>query len=116
MHIIDEGESLELERGVVIPLGRPEIIIEAPYPRTALPKGNLSFRAVPYFFNIADLTHFVLTWSANGERVTGGGDLNQITLDTSAAESGGRLTLEARGVNTKNEFEFAEHALYFTVQ
>ncbi len=56
-----------LVHAITIPMVLPEAVIYAPYPNGQFSQNPVSVQAIPYFFNVSDLTKLSYTWSVNGQ-------------------------------------------------
>ena len=98
----------DLEKSITIPIVSPQVVIDAPYANNRIRSGLNSFRALPYFFNIADLSQLIVEWSANGQK-TSGAVANPEILDLNI--TGGKRSAEINlSVNAKNRANKIEQA------
>jgi hypothetical protein len=84
------------ESSLRIPVTKPTVALDAPYPNRRGIKEGMTFRALPFFFNVPSLDELSFSWLIDGERkntgsdneltVTGGGNLRarsfSVTLET----------------------------------
>lgn len=106
-----------IEKSIVIPLVRPEIVIDAPYYNRELRQGLNIFRGLPYFFNIQSIGELVFNWKANNEPAVSGGNKPDV-LELNIPEGGGGLQIPVSLFvqNRQEGLEFASRLANFVVR
>jgi hypothetical protein len=102
-------------RGVNIPIVRPEVVIEAPFP-SGKASSPVSVRGTPYFFNISDPLELLLRWTVNGEIASGGGDPTVLTATVSGAPASIPLSIGLTADNPESDFEVAQASVTLTIK
>jgi len=103
-----------LDKVIDIPIVSPEVVINAPYSSKMVSSGKLSFEAIPFFFNISDISKLSFLWNANSQptSATGNPFLN-LNID---AVSGSKIDLGVLIKNISNELETASKNIKLMVQ
>lgn len=101
----------QMDEIIRIPVAKPEVVIDSPYPDRLIGVGKSSFRAVPFFFGTKDVSadNFSFEWSIDGEKVEGFFE-NQadFILDVGLqTPSGAKLKLSVLAKNLLKKLEFA---------
>lgn len=90
--IIKNFRGADLEKSVVIPVVRPEVVIDRI-------SSEFKFRAWPFFFNISE-EDLIFSWSANGRQADGAKEkpfLLELIADTNFVRSlGVKVTAQSR--------------------
>lgn len=111
-------EAVKLEKSLTIPLLKPEVVIDSPYPNNEIESGSNNFRALLFFFNITNPpSDASFSWSANGTKVEGvveNPDL--LTLDTTKLPVGSNFNLTLAVSNVFNELEFAKQLINLKIK
>ncbi len=108
----------ELNKIVNIPVSEPEAVIDFPYYNLAINRSGNIFRALPFFFNVKDLSKFSVNWLANDRNAQESGK-NPWQLDLSIdsqTPSEFEINLEAIIQNTLNPLDYANKILKLTVR
>lgn len=74
---------------VTIPIAQPETVIEAPFPSGIFSSPSIELTALPYFFNMKDLSRLNFDWSVNGETPTGAENPQKLTIKAGSAAAPG---------------------------
>lgn len=101
-----------------IPVKNPEVVINNRYPKSEINKKNISFEALPFFFNINSLNNLSFNWSAAGqesENYTENPWLFKLNVD-SQAPSGFIVSLRVSVQNLLNQMEFASKDLRLVIK
>lgn len=97
---------------ITIPLSSPEIVINTPYPKKKIGIGENLFRALPYFFNIADISQLKIDWNIDGLKPVGqinGTDILRFTASTKGqAAEGANVSIAVSAKNPADQLEFAQ--------
>ncbi len=108
--MIPNWRGAELQGVVEIPVTGPEIVINSPYPNNQIKTGQSEFRALMYFFNVADPRRELnFEWMA-GEQVVSGKDSEPDKLILNIppeAAAGSVFDLAVSAENPRNETEAA---------
>lgn len=94
-----------LVKTLTVPLVLPDIVIEAPYSRSALRGSEFTFRAQPYFFSTRDPKDFEYTWRVNGSRISIEGDPQQLNLRLESTPPENTLRISVSAKSPFRDFE-----------
>lgn len=110
--IIDYADSV-LEKTFIIPISKPEAVIDSPYPGNKIESGLSVFRLIPFFFNIDNLNSLAVKWSANNiDSQSYADNLWQLNLNIGGQISTGtKIILGAVIRNPLNQLESANAAI-----
>lgn len=115
--VIMNYRGRDLEKTIAIPVVNPEAVIEAPYPDLLIQSGANAFKAVPYFFNIANINQLTFRWSANNKTSEGLQENPEIlNLNVEGGRIGDVVNIMVVVKNTLNELEFASQSLNVSVK
>lgn len=92
---------------LTIPTTRPEVMI--------LPTGSNSFKALPYFFNVAGLQNLSFNWRVNNQNPEGLPE-NPDLLTIAEAPSGTELSIDLIVRNLGQIIELASHSIKFITE
>lgn len=110
-----KGENLE--KSIVVPLGKPELVITGYGPAKLIEAGKNTLNTLVYFFNINNLNQLLFGWSANSEKTKGeSNEPDKLELDVSGAPSGATVDLNVTARNKLNELEFAEDKIELEIK
>jgi hypothetical protein len=111
--IIDYDADSVLEKMIVIPVSKPEAVINSPYVGNKIVAGLSVFKLTPFFFNVNDLRELTVKWSANGANSKPYEDNSwrlDLSINNQAAE-GFKINLGATVINSSNQLESANSAI-----
>jgi hypothetical protein len=113
-----KGEVIRLEKSIEIPLFKPEVVINSPYPNNEIDIGLNNFQALLYFFNIINpLTDVSFEWKAAGQKIEGevtNPDLLILEIEEFLSQQEFNLNLTA--TNFFEEIEFANQFITLKVK
>jgi hypothetical protein len=111
--IADYDEDSVLEKTIVIPVSKPEAVINSPYSGNKIGSGLSSFELIPFFFNVDSLNELSFEWLANeASSQPFEYDLRKLDLNIdSQALSGFEVKLGAIVRSQLNQFESANSAI-----
>ncbi len=115
--IVDYKES-QISGMIMIPLAKPEAVIDAPYSGRRIPSGTNIFRMYPFFFDVKDLGKLSFNWVVGGrsaEGSAGNASILKLNID-SLAPSGFGIDVQATINNLTNEMEFASSRVKMEVK
>ncbi len=102
---IVDYNGVNLEKLITIPVVRPEVVITG---------GPDIFRALPYFFNVRNLSQLQFIWSANGRPATGlVENPDSLELDTAGISAGQDISINASVTNINKRIETAGKTMIF---
>ena len=105
--IIDYAADV-LNKTVIIPVVRPEAVVDSPYLNNRIQSGLSVFKTTPFFFNVLDVNSLAISWSANGIKSNGaGGNPWQLDLNLTNPQSGTKVNLSVSVKNLLNYLELA---------
>lgn len=100
---IMDYSGANLEKLITIPTVRPEIVITG---------GPITFKALPYFFNIQNISQLRFNWSANGIRATGAVDNPSVLqLQTPGSSGDYEIGLKVTTQNISRPLEIASKTI-----
>ncbi len=107
-----------LNNTIRIPVVKPEVVIDAPYPGNKVSFGSNFFEAIPFFFNIKNLGNLSFEWTFNNKKSEQPAEDPQIfNLNISsqiASGSVGNILVTVK--NFLKELEFASKNLQITIK
>ena len=109
----------DAEKIFIIPVVRPETIIDARFPSSEINIGRHRLEAKPYFFNIFDLAGLTFDWFLNGELVTGQAASPQfmdLNLESAGAPQKTRIAISSTIANKSDRLESASRILNLIVK
>lgn len=106
--VVDNYKGSPIQRFLVIPIARPEVVIRSPYPGNVIAPGTNKFDASFYYWNIASPDDIGITWSLNNEKTGGSARNSNLVLTIPDSAAGTSLNLKLSAKNLLNEFEFAD--------
>jgi hypothetical protein len=111
--IVDYVADSVLGKTIVIPVSKPEAVINSPYSQNKIESGLSSFELIPFFFNVDSLNELAIKWSANGiGSQPYENDSWQLDLNIeSQAVSGFKINLGAVVKNQLNPIESASKSI-----
>lgn len=104
----------EIETGASasIPIFDPEIVIETGGAGDLIRGGSqITFQAVPYFFNISSMSDLSFSWKVNGSQKAEGVSALTLNVGSPQTEAQRNLLVEVFAKNLKNAFEFSKQQL-----
>ncbi len=116
--VIPDYPTGVLDTTIRIPIVRPEVVIEAPYPDNKVSSGSNLFEALPFFFNVKNLSELSFEWTANNKKATETGE-NPWALNLNVnpqTPSGTSINILATVKNILKELEFTSKSLQMTVK
>lgn len=115
--IVNNYKNQTLTATAIIPVVKPKIVINIPYPDKILPTGVATLAARPYFFNIADIKYLAFKWTANGVQTSGEvSNPDVLQLEIPPDLSGQIINLNVAVQNLKNILETALQTTVLFVQ
>lgn len=115
--IVVNYKGAALEKTLTIPVVQPEVVIDAPYPNLKISPGTNNFKALPFFFNVTDLSRLIFSWSVNNktaEPTSQEPELLKLTIE--GGRPGSAINLKAVVRNLLNELEFASQSINLLVK
>jgi len=110
-------KGVEEEATMGIPAKEPELIIDAPYPLRRVSDATIELRALPYFFNIENISDLIFKWQANGISPQGGSEASDILeLTLSSPASGSTISVSVSAENTNDASEIKQANIILTIQ
>ncbi|MBI4159957.1 hypothetical protein HY504_02225 [Candidatus Wolfebacteria bacterium] len=98
-----------------IPVLSPEVVVENARPTRDMARGDMKFRAIPFFFNVGLRDDLGVSWRAANQPAEYGDDPWRLSVGLDAeVPSGFPIDIQVAVNNFLNELEFANNAL--TVQ
>lgn len=112
--IQDENNSVDAL--AVVPVFRPIVVIDAPYPAGEVPENSsVSVSAIPYFFSVSSIGSLSFLWNVNGvARPNESGQT--IVLNIGSIGSGKPVSLQSIVTNTKSIAQSAAGEAVLTTQ
>jgi hypothetical protein len=105
-----------LLKTIQIPLVRPEVAIEAPYPDKRFGGASLQVKGFPYFFNVANPSALNFTWNVNGETPPNAENPAYLVVNINPdAPSGSTLNIRLTIQNPSNSSESASKIISLTL-
>ena len=103
--IIDHVADI-LDKTIIIPVVRPEAILDSPYSNNGIRAGQSIFRAIPFFFNVSNVNNLSVSWTANGIKSGGAGENPwQLDLNLTNPQAGTEINLNVLIKNLLNYLE-----------
>lgn len=116
IQVVDYGGET-LEKIIRLPVVKPAIVLDVPYPRNLVSGSELNLIAQPYFFNAPNAGNLIWQWSANGENANGGAvKPNSIKIQLSGGVSGNNIKIESSAVNPLNPAETDSQSVNLTIE
>lgn len=116
--VIPDYPTGVLDTTIRIPIVRPEVVIEAPYPDNKVSSGSNLFEALPFFFNVKNLSELSFEWTFNGKKSEQPAEDQQIfNLNINpqiASGSIGNILVTVK--NSLKELEFASKSLQIIIK
>lgn len=105
-----------LIKSIQIPATRPELVLDAPYNRSAITGSELNLQALAYYFNASRSSDLLWNWKVNNETPRGEAQVpDKITITIpEGAPTGSQILTNIEVVNSKNQSERAEAMALFT--
>ena len=106
-------KGVKLEKFIIIPIAKPEVVIETINQNT--------LRANPYFFNVAEIKQLTFNWVVNGQNPVGAPDLPNIlelegvSFTPSNLASNAQIDIGVTVTNIKNQLEKAMGRLFLKI-
>ncbi len=116
--VVDYKGGEQLDEIIKIPVARPEVVINAPYPDNKINTGSSIFQTIPFFFNIKHRDALTVEWSANEQRAEGVFDNPwelELNID-SRTPSGFAVNLRAVVRNILNELEIGSKNIQLQIK
>jgi hypothetical protein len=114
VRIPNYGEDLAI-RTIELPIVRPQVVVEAPFPTGNFTTSELSLKASPYFFNVESPSELTYEWSVNGEKPAGAENPDRLQISFPGGLSDGQyVTIEARADDPRERFSSANSTLNLT--
>ncbi len=97
---------------IEIPVARPRVVIDAPYPNSSFSGTEISVRAMPYFFIVPSSENLTYEWTINGESPENAENPEILKIGVNAdAPAGSALTIELRAANPRRTLEAGAHTI-----
>ncbi len=114
--IIDYADEI-LNKTVVIPVVKPQVVIDSPYSNNNIRTGLSIFKATPFFFNVLDKNSLAVNWSANGVQAEGAsGDPWQLDLNINNPQPGTKINLSVLVKNLLNYLELVSQNIILQIK
>lgn len=100
---LPEHEGSVLSKSITIPLLRPEVVIDAPFPDNTFSTRAIEFAAHSFFFNINTSSELDFSWKVNGEEPLSfiSPEILKVNVDSAAQkDSKIQISLSARDEKT----------------
>lgn len=119
--VLDYGDGGgQIDEVIRIPVAKPEVVINSPYPDRLIKVGKNSFRATPLFFGAKEISadNFSFEWSVDGKKIEGFFEKQaDFVLDVGAQTSAGaKLRLSVLAKNLLKELESANKDIQLEVK
>jgi hypothetical protein len=101
----DFGDGSMLKT-IQIPVVRPEVVIDTPFPSKRMTNGTTTIFAYPFFFSIQKISSLIYSWELNNNPVDVPENPNRINISSSDILNGG-VTI---GVGIRNPREYSDKA------
>jgi len=102
---------------VVVPLAKPELIIDTPSQNKFVAAGLNNFRALPYFFNIRQLRQLSFVWKVNEQSTSGNvQDPDLLELEIAGGEPGTEISLTVHATNKLDPLEAARELINLEIK
>lgn len=110
--IIDYAADI-LDKIVIIPVVKPEAVIDSPYLNNRIGTGSSVFKLIPFFFNVSSLNSLAAEWLANNISSRSSADsLWQLDLNVSSqTPSGFKINLGGTIENASRRLESATRTI-----
>jgi len=108
-----------IEETFSIPSAKPEIIVDTKLSGNSLSLRDYMFSALPYFFNINNLSELLFSWSNNGKTISGEAenpDILKISLASEGLPQKTSLNISASASNLYNPLEMAGKSLNLIIE
>ena len=93
-----------LIKEIEIPVVRPEVVIESPYPDNKFRDPSIGLKALPYFFNIKDPSVLNYLWRVNGKAAEGALVPSELAAKINPdARAGSTININVTIENSANE-------------
>ena len=89
-----------------IPIVKPEIVIESPFPGGKFSSSPLTLIGQPYFFNVSSLSQLGFSWSVNGQSPQGAENPQALNIKFSQLPSQAQMAISLLAQNTDKRYEF----------
>lgn len=102
---------------IVIPIVRPEVVIETSFPSGRFSSSPLQLAGQPYFFNTASPARLNFIWSVNGQTPSGAENPQSLNIKFGATMIPGStipVSLSVQNTNSKFQYETASKGVDFT--
>lgn len=101
-----KGDQLKT---IDIPVVRPEIVIESPFPSDKFSASPLKLAAQPYFFNTDSPSRLNFNWTVNGQSPSGAENpqVLNVKFNSMQPQSTLSISLSAQNPNQKYQYEVA---------
>lgn len=116
---VSDYKGEEIEHTFKILVAKPEVIIDTKYPSSQIPLGNYIFQALPYFFNINNISNLSFTWLANNQPVQGEAqnrDFLNLNLQSKDKPYETQLNVTITAQNLFNQLELAIKKLNLVIR
>ena len=105
---IQSSEGGVFENSIRIPVSKPLVVLESPYPNQLVKSGEKAeVTAVPYFFNISNFQGLDFFWRIDNGPTQESGNDNQLILNTGNAAAGQIIQITGTARNANNVIETA---------
>jgi len=102
----------DLGQSITIPIVSPEVVIDTASPTNAINIPTITFRGLPYFFNVQDIQKLNFQWSVNNETIAGNKDNPDfLKLQIPTVAKNKPLSLSLSIFNQLNSLEFGSRVL-----
>lgn len=95
----------------------PEVVMNAPYPDNLISTGKLDLEAMPFFFNVSNMSNLSFSWAANNKPTTiVGNSLLSLNIDAGPVSGGSAIDLGILVKNIVNDLETASKSIKLIIK
>jgi hypothetical protein len=116
--VLPSYKGKRLEKSLIIPITTPSVAIRPSSGTKSVPAASeVSFTAIPFFFNTKQLSDISFLWSANGVATEGAVENpEKLILDLSSGTSGNEFSLSVQAMHSKKTSELGNQIMTLRIQ
>lgn len=101
---------------VILPVNKPEVIIDARIPRSEIKLGKYNFEARPFFFNVLNADNLLFKWINNNQPIAGNPRIINLDLKSGGVPSETKMNISVNVANAFNKLEFGNRQINLTIK
>lgn len=109
-------KGADLDKVIIVPVNKPEVVIDARIPQSEIKLGQYNLEARPFFFNVLNASNLLFKWTNNNQPIAGNPKTINLDLKSSGVPTETKINISLSVVNSFNQLEFVNQQINLTVK